>query len=181
MVTARMFDNGDMTGGQPVLQVQQLKPVKIKLNIQESFFASVKHNMPVIIRLDLFPDREFQGKVYLVYPTVDAVSHTFTTEIVSDNHQLELRPGMFARVALNFGTQTRVVAPDKAIVKQPGTDDRYVYVVRDDRTVDYRKVLLGKRLGTTYEVLSGLNDGERVAVTGLSKLVAGMEVTIAAQ
>ena len=178
IVTARMFDNGDMTGGQPILQVQQLKPVKIKLNIQEQYFSAIKLNMAAIIKLDVFPDREFQGKVQLVYPTVDAVSHTVTTEIGWNNDRLELRPGMFARVVLNFGDKTRVVAPDKAIIKQPGTDDRYVYVLQSDQTVSYTKVELGQRLGDRYEILSGLNDGDRVVVAGISKLINGTAVEV---
>jgi RND family efflux transporter MFP subunit len=178
IVTSRMFDNGDMTGGQPILQVQQLKPVKIKLNIQEQYFSAIKPNMTAAIKLDVLPGKEFKGKVHLIYPTVDAVSHTVTTEIVWDNSQLELRPGMFARVVLNFGDKIRVVVPDKAIVKQPGTDDRYVYVVKSDQTVAYTKVTLGQRLGDRYEVLSGLNDGDRAVVAGISKLINGTEITV---
>ncbi|MDR3184926.1 MAG: efflux RND transporter periplasmic adaptor subunit [Prevotellaceae bacterium] len=178
IVTSRSFDNGDMTGGQPILQVQQLKPVKIKLNIQEQYFSAIKLNMPATIKLDVLPGREFQGKVHLVYPTVDAVSHTVTTEIVWENDRLELRPGMFARVALNFGTKDHVVVPDKAIVKQPGTDDRYVYVLQNDQTVSYTKVELGQRLGDRYEVLSGLKDGNRVVVAGISKLINGTLVRV---
>jgi RND family efflux transporter MFP subunit len=158
--------------------VQQLKPVKIKLNIQEQYFSAIKLNMPATIKLDVLPGRDFQGKVHLVYPTVDAVSHTVTTEIVWNNDQLELRPGMFARVALNFGTKDHVVVPDKAIVKQPGTDDRYVYVLQNDQTVSYTKVELGQRLGDRYEVLSGLKDGDRVVVAGISKLINGTLVTV---
>jgi multidrug efflux pump subunit AcrA (membrane-fusion protein) len=71
-----------------------------------------------------------------------------------------------------------VVVPDKAIVKQPGTDDRYAYVVNNDQTVSYTKVELGQRLGGYYEVLSGLNDGDRVVIAGISKLINGTEVTI---
>jgi RND family efflux transporter MFP subunit len=178
IVTARMFDNGDVAGGQPILQVQQLMPVKIKLNIQEQYFSAIKLNMTATIKPDVFPGKEFKGKVHLIYPTADAVSHTVTTEIVWGNNQLELRPGMFARVVLNFGEKIHVVAPDKAIIKQPGTDDRYVYVVKSDNTVDFRKVELGQRLGGRYEILSGLKDGERVVVAGISRLINGTEVTI---
>jgi RND family efflux transporter MFP subunit len=167
-----------MTGGQPILQVQQLKPVKIKLNIQEQYFSAIKPNMAASIKLDVLPDREFQGKVSLVYPTVDAVSHTVTTEIAWNNSQLELRPGMFARVVLNFGNKSRVVVPDKAIIKQPGTDDRNVYVVQNDQTASYTKVILGQRLGDRYEALSGLNDGDRVVVAGISKLINGTAVEV---
>ncbi|MDR3236461.1 MAG: efflux RND transporter periplasmic adaptor subunit [Prevotellaceae bacterium] len=180
IVTARNFDNGDMTGGQSILQVQQLKPVKITLNIQEEYFSAVKPKMDAAIHLDIYPDKEFRGRAHLIYPTVDAVSHTFSTEFTYDNNDLALRPGMFVRAELNFGTIDNVVVPDKAVIKQPGTDDRYVYVVNTDNTVTYVKVKLGQRLGNTYEILSGLNDGDVVVTAGISKLVSGVKVTILA-
>jgi RND family efflux transporter MFP subunit len=176
IVTARNFDDGDMTGGQPILLVQQLKPVKITLNIQEQYFPAVKPKMNAAIRLDIYPGKEFRGRAHLIYPTVDAVSHTFPTEFIYDNADLALRPGMFARAELNFGTIDNVVVPDKAVIKQPGTDDRYVYVVNVDNTVAYIKVKLGQRLGDSYEVLSGLNDGDKVVVAGMSRLINGTAI-----
>ena len=178
VVTRRMFDNGDMTGGQPILEIQQLSPVKIAINVQEQYFSMVKNNMSATIKLDIYPDEEFTGKVNLVYPTIDAVSHTFQTEIVYANAGLKMRPGMFARVVLNFGKMNRIIISDKSIVKQSGTDDRYVYVVTDDNTVEYRKITLGQRLDNVYEVLSGLSEGEQVVTAGISRLVNGTKVTV---
>lgn len=176
VVTQRLFDNGDMTGGQPILQVQQLKPVKVLINVQEEFFSLVNTQMAADVKVDIYPGENFLGKVSLVYPTIDNMTHTFVSEIAYSNSNLKIRPGMFARVTLNFGSVSRVVAPDKAIIKQAGTDERFVYVINGDNTVSHRTVTLGQRLSNAYEILSGLNDGEKVVTAGASRLINGAKV-----
>ena len=68
--------------------------------------------------------------------TIDAATRTFPVEIKLDNKDMRVRPGMFARVTINFGTERRVVLPDLAVVKQTGSGDRYVYVYEDGK-VDF--------------------------------------------
>ena len=67
--------------------------------------------------------------------------------------------------------------PDRAIVKQAGSGDRYVYVYQNGQ-VSYQKVELGRLIGNTYEVISGVADGNEVVITGQSRLNNGMEVEI---
>ena len=177
-VTQRNFDNGDLTGGQPILQIQQLNPLKVSINIQELYFPTVKTGTTVAIQLESYPDEVFEGKVNLVYPTIDPVSHTFTAEIVVNNTSMKIRPGMFARVLFNFGSIDHIVVPDVAVIKQSGVNDRYTFVLNRDNRVTYTKVVLGQRLGSEYEVLSGLNDGDRVVTAGMSRLVDGTVVKV---
>jgi RND family efflux transporter MFP subunit len=176
VVTQRNFDNGDVTGGQPILQVQQLQPVKILINVQEEFFAHVNTNMKADVKIDVYSDVVFTGKINLVYPTIDNMTHTFTTEILLQNANLKVRPGMFARVVLNFGKKEHVVIPDKAVIKQQGTDERFVYVILPNSTVERRTIVLGQRLRDAYEVISGVSDGEKVVTAGISKLINGARV-----
>jgi multidrug efflux pump subunit AcrA (membrane-fusion protein) len=84
---------------------------------------------------------------------------------------------MFARVTVNFGTMNRVVTPDLAIVKQIGTNDRYVYI-HDDGVVSKVKVQLGRQVDKYVEVLSGLKEGDEVVVAGMSKLLDQSKVTV---
>ncbi|MDR0294798.1 MAG: efflux RND transporter periplasmic adaptor subunit, partial [Prevotellaceae bacterium] len=178
LVTQRMFDNGALTGGQPVLEVQQINSVKIVVNVEEANFPSVKIGMPAQVRLDIYPEQIFTGKVSLIYPTINQVSHTFDVEIKIENSNLKIRPGMFARVTLNYGTKDHVMVSDKAVIKQSGLNDRYVYVINDDSTVTYTKIILGQRKADRYEILSGLNDGDQVVIAGQSRLIDGAKVTV---
>lgn len=178
VITARNYDNGDMySGGNPVLVVEQIAPVKLIINISESYFTKVKKGAAVTVRLDVYGNEEFGGKVSLVYPTIDASTRTFPVEVTVENKDLRVRPGMFARVTVDFGTQNNVVVPDMAIVKQVGSGDRYVYVYEDGK-VYYRKVVLGRRMGAEYELLSGVADNARVVVAGQARLLDGMEVEV---
>ena len=125
VVTARNYDNGDMySGGEPVLVVEQITPVKLLINVSETYFTKVKKGTPVDVKLDVYGDEVFTGTINLIYPTIDATTRTFQVEIRLDNKDQRVRPGMFARATLNFGTAENVVVPDLAIVKQAGSGDR---------------------------------------------------------
>lgn len=177
IITARNYDEGDVYGQNPIVTVQQMSPVKALINVSESFYSKVKEGMPVDVQLDVYGNEKFTGKVSLIYPTIDATSHTFTTEIKINNANLKVRPGMFSRVTMNFGTEDRAVVPDNAVVKQPGSNDRYVYVV-ENGVARYVKVELGQRLANKYEIVSGLKNGDVIVTTGQSRLADNTPVEI---
>lgn len=178
VITARNYDNGDMySGGNPVLVVEQISPVKLIVNVSENYFPKVKKETPVEVKLDVYGDEKFEGKVNLVYPTIDAATRTFPVEITVNNANQRIRPGMFARVTMNFGTADHVVVPDMAVVKQAGTGDRYVWIYNDGK-VSYNKVELGRRMDTEYELLSGVENNSQVVIAGQKALLNGVEVVV---
>ena len=179
VVTARNFDNGDLyTSTQtPVLVVEQIAPVKLMVNVSEPNFPKVTKGMSVKVKLDVYEGEEFEGKVSLVYPTIDAATHTFPVEITLANANQRVRPGMFARVTMNFGSKNHVVVPDMAIVKRAGSGDRYVYVYNNGK-VSYNKVELGRRMGTEYELISGVDNNSQVVIAGQTRLADGVEVEV---
>ena len=179
VVTARNYDPGDMTGNLPILTVARVQPVKIVINVTESELPRVHKGMPASIKFDTYGNEEFTGTVTTVMPTVDANSRTFGVEITLGNADGRVLPGMFGRVTLNLGKANRVVVPDKAVVKQQGSGNQYVYVLNSDGTVSYNQVELGQRLGEEYELLSGVESGSQVVINGQSKLANGVKVKVA--
>ena len=178
IITARNYDNGDMyNGNTPVLVVEQIVPVKLLINISENYFSKIKKGAPVKVKFDVFEGEVFNGKISLIYPTINAATRTFPVELVLDNEEMKVRPGMFARVEVNFGSENHVVVPDLAIVKQAGSGDRYVFVYEKGK-VRYQKVELGRRMGTEYELISGVSNNSQVVVAGHTRLVNGTEVVI---
>ena len=180
VVTARNYDPGDMTGALPILTIAKVNPVKVVCNISESEFSKVRKGMVVDCSFDTYGDEVFPGTVTMVSPTIDTGSRTFGVEITVANPSDRILPGMFGRVTVNFGEERHVVVPDQAVVKQPGSGNQYVYVYKDGK-VSYNKVELGQRIGDTYEIISGVNDGDEVVVSGQSKLANGMEVRVMKQ
>lgn len=178
VVTERNYDPGDMTGNQPVLTVGQLSPVvKVMINVTESDLSKLKAGMPVSVAFDAFPNETFEGRISRIHPTVDTATRTFRTEIAIANNSERIIPGMFARVSVNLGDRSNVVVPDRAIVKQTGSGNRYVYILHNG-TVSFERVELGRRLGDAYELLSGVNSGDTVVISGQSRLADGVEVEV---
>ncbi|MBR4148030.1 MAG: efflux RND transporter periplasmic adaptor subunit [Bacteroidales bacterium] len=179
VVTARNYDKGDMYSmAQPIFVVQQITPVKMLINVSESLFTQVTKDMEFDITVDAYPNEVFKGKVNLIYPTISAATHTFSVEVISQNTDQRLRPGMFARVTANFGTNHHVVVPDVAVVKQMGSGEHFIYVLQPDNTVKYQLVEVGKRLGSRYEIISGINEGDKIVTEGQARLKDGVAVTV---
>lgn len=178
VVTARNYDPGDMTGSQPVLTVGQLTPVvKVMINVSENDLSLIRNGMPVDVTFDAFGEELFAGKIVRIYPTVDPATRTFETEVRIANPGGRVLPGMFARVTINMGNRNSVVVPDRAVVKQTGSGNKYVYVLKNGH-VSYNQVQLGQRLDNSYELLSGIADGDTVVITGQSRLADGVEVEV---
>ena len=176
VVTARNYDSGDLyVMGLPLLVVEQISPVKLLIHVSESFFTKVRKGMDVDVALDVCPGEIFKGKVSLVYPTITAATRTFPVEILIPNNTRKVRPGMFARVTIDFGSEPRLLVPDRSVIKQQGSGERYVYVHKDGKA-EFRIIELGRRLDTSYECLSGLEEGECVITTSLNRLTNGTEV-----
>ena len=178
-VSARNFDAGDMFGmSAPLFVVQQVLPVKLLVGISESEFTKVKKGDSVKLTVDAIPGREFTGKVERLYPTIDPATHTFKVEVSVANADKALRPGMYARVTVNFGTRRSVIVPDRALVKQEGTGTRFIYVLGADGTVSYLPVTIGRHIGMEYEILSGLEEDATVVVKGQALLRDGVKVNV---
>lgn len=178
VVTARNYDPGDMTQSLPILTVGQISPsVKLLINITESDISGVSAGMPVSVSLDAFPDENFNGTISRIYPQVDPATRTVQAEVIVPNPNGKIFPGMFGRVSLDHGSVNRVVVPDRAVVKQTGSGNRYVYVYKDGK-VSYNKVNLGQRIGTAYEVIEGVADGDTVVIAGQTRLADGVEAQL---
>ncbi len=177
VVTARNYDPGDVAMQLPILTIESINPVKVKINVSESYYSQVIKGMTVEVQADAISNEVFEGTVSLIYPTLDPVSHTFVVEVTVSNSDQRLRPGMFARVKMNFGSNERPLLSDMAVLKQVGSNDRYVFVEKNGIAV-YTLVKLGVRIDDKYEILSGLNEGDRVIVQGNTNLIDGTQVEV---
>ena len=178
VITARNYDQGDMYGGSPIYVVEQITPVKLYVGISKMDYTRVKKNDTVTLTADALPGKTFTGRIARIYPTIDAATHTFTAEVNVANGERLLRPGMYARVTVNFGSNHSIVVPDDCVVKQQGSGVRSVFVLQADNTVKEVVVTLGRHFGTEYEILSGVAEGDKVVVKGQASLKNGSKVNV---
>lgn len=184
VITGRYNEPGDLftmggnaDGGVGVLQVMQINRLKAIVALSEQYYPQIYKGMKVKVMAEVYPDREFEGVVNIVYPAINATTHTFNVEVLVPNAKEVLRPGMFARTEFNMGSRKSLVVPDVAVQKQMGVNDRYVYVIKDG-VAERRIVTLGRQVGQQVEILSGVTEGEEVAITALSKIKNGTSVEV---
>ena len=178
VVTARNYDRGDMYGmASPIFTVQQIVPVKILVGISEADYTKVRKGDRITLSVDALPGKTFSGSVRRIYPTVDPMTHTVNIEVQVPNQNRELRPGMYAKVNVSFGSSRNIVVPDAAVVRLQGSGQRNVFVVENGVAVQ-KAVSLGRHFDGQYEILSGIEVGEMVVVKGGSSLSNGANVEV---
>lgn len=179
VITARNYDKGDMYSmSSPLFTVEQITPVKLLVPISESDYTKVSKGDKVTIAADALPGRTFTGTIARLYPTMDATTHTFNVEVQVRNENRELRPGMYARATVDFGSNYNIMIPDQAAVKMQGAGTRQVFVLNPDNTVGVKVVTLGRHLDGKYEILSGLDEGDVIVVKGQATLKNGDKVEV---
>ncbi len=184
VVTGRYNSDGEIfsmtptPAGKPaIVSLSQITPVKIMVGVSERFFNAVSRGQNVLVTTEVYPERLFEGRVSRIYPTIDRMTGSFQVEVIVDNRDTALRPGMFARVALNLGEMETLVVPALTVRKQVGSDERFVFIVENE--VAHRRVVrLGRTFGDKLEIISGLEPGEMLVTNGQHNLMDQTAVEI---
>jgi len=161
----------NVTAQTPIALVVSMDKVKIDLDIPERYLPKVDNDQEAIITVDAYPSVEFKGKVTKVSPVVDLSTRTAPIEITIDNPDHNLKSGMFAKVrlALEVRKSVPVILKEAVLGHSP---DNYVFVA-ENKKASMRKVRLGIRQGSYYEVQEGLKEGDMVVVMGQQMLFDG--------
>lgn len=187
IVTGKYFESGEIYSGAPntsvgkaaIVTLMQINPLKAKINISESYFPLIKQGMKAFVGVDIYPEKKFSGAVFRIYPTISADTRTFPVELVISNPNEVLRPGMFARVSLDLGETDALIIPAIVLIKQEGTNDRYIYIVGSDNLARKIRVEIGTRYDDKIEIISNeVKVGDQIIVSGQDKLMDGSLITI---
>lgn len=186
IISGKYFEQGEMYTGAPVptigkpaiLSIVQINRLKLLVPISEKYFPLIRKGMEVKVRTDIYPDLEFRGKVFNVYPVMDPTSRTFNIEISVDNPSEKLRPGMFARVSLDLDKVEAILLPAIAVLKLQGSNERYLFLAEDGKARRV-SVEIGARYDDKIEVISDeLKLGDQVVINGQARLLDGMKIEV---
>lgn len=186
IVSGKYFENGEFYSGAPVpaigkpavITLVQIERLKAMVPISESYFPRIKNGMEATIAVDVYPGETFTGRISNISPTIDPLSRTFNVEVTVQNPSEKLRPGMFARVILNLDRDFSLLLPDYAVLKMQGSNDRYLFVEKDGiaRRIPVKIV---NRYNDMVELESDqLRAGDRIIVSGQSRLTDGAKVKV---
>jgi len=171
----RQINVGDyLKDGADMVNVEDIEAVLLDFRLPERFQAKVKTGQKAQVTMDALPGRKFTAVIQAIDPLIDANGRSVGVRGCIDNRQMQLRPGMFARVNAVFGERDdALVIPEEAIVPQGGrtTVIRVVPGPNKDELISERvTVKIGIRQPGRVEILEGLSMGDSVVVAGQQRL-----------
>jgi len=159
----------------PVVIIVQNSPLKLRFDVPENAFDSVRLNGPVQFQIDSFPNQKFNGKISRIAPSVDRQSRTMKVEAIVNNTDGVLKPGLFARVTILTGRRDKALTvPTAAVFQFAGLEK--VFVIENGKIAE-RIVRSGSQNETFIEIVEGVKEGDVVATSNLGSLQTGREVT----
>jgi membrane fusion protein (multidrug efflux system) len=180
----RTVNVGDyLKDGADIVNIEDIDAVFVDFRLPERFQNKVKKGQTANIDLDALPDARFVATILAVDPLIDANGRSVGVRGCIDNRQLQLRPGMFARVTAVFGEREKAkVVPEEAIVPLGGK----TYVIRlqpgskaPTQVSERVEVKLGIRRPGRVEILAGVEEGDTVVTAGHQRIQRdGTEVKV---
>jgi RND family efflux transporter MFP subunit len=160
--------------GRELFRLADIRILRVFVNLPQANVPDVQAGQPAEVVI-AGTSRAFPGKVSRLATAIDVNTRTQLTEVQVTNQGEALLPGMYVQVKLKGGApRSVVIAPGDTLVTR--TDGSFVATVADGARVDFRKVTIGRDLGTSVEILSGLNGGESLIVNPSDAVKDGVRV-----
>jgi multidrug efflux pump subunit AcrA (membrane-fusion protein) len=177
-VSARGIAIGEfVTNATPLITLVRTNPLKAELSVSEADVPSVRPGLGISLEVKAWQDRKFAGTVTAINPSVDQNTRTAIVEGEVENGDNALRSGMFATARiLRPGGEKGVFVPRSAVYSDINTQSYRVFVVEGD-LVRLKVIQLGVQENDTWQIVSGLQGDETLAVSNLEQLYEGAKVS----
>jgi membrane fusion protein (multidrug efflux system) len=167
---------GFLSVGDPVATILKIDRLKIEVGIPESDVAAVRKLFTFDMTIDALGGRSYRGKYHYLFKTTDSMARLYNLEIEVDNSDLQILPGMFARVAIVKNHDPKGLAvPIYSLVT---LNKRVGVFVEKENIVHFRPITTGYLDGWKTQVQEGLSPGEKVVVVGHKIIEDGETVTV---
>jgi multidrug efflux pump subunit AcrA (membrane-fusion protein) len=163
VVQKMAFHGMRVTPADTLFDIADLSRVWVLADIYESDLPLVRAGMRGELSVPYLPGQSWRGSVTYVNPTVEEKTRTVKVRIELANEGQQLKPDMFADVRLLADLGTGLSVPESAVIDSGGR--RLVFIDRGSGRFEPREVTLGVRAGAGFQVISGLDDGERVVTS----------------
>ena len=178
VVVSKQADIGLLAApGVPLLTVEDNSRYRLEVSVEDSLLGRIRLGSPSQISIDALGPQEFSRRVTEVVPASDPGSRSSTVKIDlldakgSSGSQAALRSGLYGKARFSIGRKQILQVPLKAILQRGQLVS--VFVVDSSQILHLRLIKTGKQYGDQLEVLSGLNDGDRIVVEGIERAKEG--------
>jgi membrane fusion protein (multidrug efflux system) len=171
----RLVSVGDyLKDGADIVNIEDIEAIFVDFRLPERFQSKVKRGQTAMLDIDALPGRKYSAQIQAIDPLIDANGRSVGIRACIDNRQLQLRPGMFARVNTVFGVRESArVIPEEAIVPQGNRQFVIKLLAGPDektRTTQRVEVKVGLRRPGKVEILEGLEAGDSVVTAGQQRV-----------
>jgi Cu(I)/Ag(I) efflux system membrane fusion protein len=163
-VTRNAYANMRVTPEMDLYALADLRHVWILADVAEADVQQVRLGATATIEPSYAPGRKFTARVTNILPQMDPQTRTLKVRLEADNPGLALRPDLFVNVEFQIAMPSRLTVPDEALIDTGNS--QVVYIDRGNGTFEPRRVQIGDRYDGKVEVVSGLEKGERIAMSG---------------
>ncbi len=177
IIEKNVVEGASVDAGMRLYRIAALTKVWIEAQVYEGDLADVLPGQSAKVTLDYLPGRSYEAKVAFVYPYLDPQTRTGEVRLELANKDLDLRPGMYASVTLGADLGPRVQVPSAAVVYTGPR--RLVFVDEGQGRFRPQDIAVGTVSNGMYEVLSGLEPGDRVATSGVFLIAAEARISTA--
>lgn len=175
IVNKRSIELGSyVSPGTALFEIVDVSKLKLNVTANESQVVNLKKGDEVAIKSNIFPDKEFKGKISFIAAKADN-SLNFPVEIELINNGInQLKAGMYGTAVFDFPSQAPTITiPRSAFIGSVNSNK--VFMLEGNKAIE-RKVVAGRIIGETVEILDGLKEGEKVVISGQINLVNGSQV-----
>jgi RND family efflux transporter MFP subunit len=171
VVTAKSADVGSLVmPGVPIFTVEDTAHYRLESSVPQNLFSKIRLGQETAVSLE---NGTFPGTVVEIVPAADPDTRTFVVKIALPS-RCQCRSGEYGKAEFPAGDQKALAVPRAALLERGQLQG--VYVVAANGAAEYRLVTAGKSFGERVEILTGLSEGERVAISNLDKLTDGARV-----
>lgn len=158
-----------------LVQLKQLNPIKLEFDVPERFLSRVREGQTLQFTTE-GSDKKHQARVYAIDTEISSATRTFKVRATASNSNRTLKPGQFARITLVTGTDPNaLLVPTDAII--PVLDGKQVYLARKGRAIA-TSVISEDRQSDQVQIISGIEAGDTVIVSGLLSLTDGNPIVV---
>ncbi len=176
----RKVSVGDLvTPGTVITTIDEMDPIKLEFSVPEGYLAVLKPGLEINATSEAYPGELFKGVVSAIDSRVNTGTRAIMINARIPNADGRLRPGLLMKVDIVRSSRQALAIPEEAIVS--AGEKKTVLVVGEDKKVTEKTITSGNRQAGYIEILSGLNQGEKVIIEGLQKAHDGGEVVIAGE
>ncbi len=182
-ITKRMLDPGayvtssGSSQGTDLFTLMNVNNLKSIVNVPEKYVPLLNKIQGIEVEADALPGKIFSVKLKKISDAVDLSTRTMAVEIDIENPTSVLKPGMFADITLILERKPEaLILPNQVVLNDD--NGNFIYKINPDSTVSKQYVQIGIQQDNRDEILSGVNDGDRIVFVGQSLIKDKMKVKI---